>query len=96
MILQDGMRRICEKAEDAFYYITVTNENYAHPALPAGAEADILRGLYRLRPIRSQKSPKRARNFSAAARFCARPSPPPRMLAADFGVAARCVERDEF
>jgi pyruvate dehydrogenase E1 component len=35
--------------EDVFYYLTVMNENYAHPALPAGAEAGILRGMYLLR-----------------------------------------------
>jgi pyruvate dehydrogenase E1 component len=32
--------------EDVFYYITVMNENYAHPALPAGAEEGILKGMY--------------------------------------------------
>ena len=34
VIVQDGMRRMLEAQEDAFYYITVMNENYAHPALP--------------------------------------------------------------
>jgi pyruvate dehydrogenase E1 component len=38
-----------ENREDVFYYVTVTNENYVHPALPEGAEDGILRGLYRLR-----------------------------------------------
>jgi pyruvate dehydrogenase E1 component len=49
VIVQDGMRRMLEAQEDAFYYVTVMNENYAHPALPAGAEEGILRGMYRLR-----------------------------------------------
>ncbi len=49
VIIQDGMRRMCEDEEDVFYYITAMNENYAHPALPAGAEEGILRGMYRLR-----------------------------------------------
>jgi pyruvate dehydrogenase E1 component len=35
--------------EDVFYYITVMNENYAHPAMPAGAEPGILKGMYLLR-----------------------------------------------
>jgi hypothetical protein len=35
--------------EDVFYYVTVMNENYAHPALPAGTEEGILRGMYPLR-----------------------------------------------
>jgi pyruvate dehydrogenase E1 component len=49
VIIQDGMRRMCTEHENVFYYITVMNENYAHPAMPAGAEAGILRGMYELR-----------------------------------------------
>ena len=49
VILQDGMRRMLDAQDDAFYYITVMNENYVHPALPEGAEQGILRGMYRLR-----------------------------------------------
>jgi len=49
VILQDGMRRMLEAQEDVFYYVTLMNENYAHPAIPAGAEEGILRGMYRLR-----------------------------------------------
>ena len=36
MIIQDGMRRMYQEQEDVFYYITVMNENYAHPAMPEG------------------------------------------------------------
>jgi len=46
VILQDGLRRMYKEQEDVYYYITVMNENYAHPAMPAGAEADILRGMH--------------------------------------------------
>jgi len=49
VIIQDGLKRMLQNQEDVFYYITVMNENYAHPAMPAGAEADILRGMYLLR-----------------------------------------------
>jgi len=45
-VLRDGMRRMLESEEDVFYYVTVMNENYAHPALPGGAEEGILRGMY--------------------------------------------------
>ena len=37
VIIQDGLRRMCTEQESIFYYITVMNENYAHPAMPAGA-----------------------------------------------------------
>jgi len=47
-----------EEQDDVFYYVTVMNENYAHPAMPAGAEEGILKGMYRLRtsslPIRGE------------------------------------------
>jgi pyruvate dehydrogenase E1 component len=34
-IVEDGARRMLEKQEDVFYYLTVANENYCHPAMPA-------------------------------------------------------------
>src|SRR6187455_1891826 len=48
-IVQDGARRMLEKQEDVFYYLTVANENYAHPTMPTGAKEGILRGMYRLK-----------------------------------------------
>jgi pyruvate dehydrogenase E1 component len=55
LILQDGMRRMLEEQEDVFYYVTVMNENYAHPAMPEGAREGILKGMYRLRAARGAK-----------------------------------------
>jgi pyruvate dehydrogenase E1 component len=49
VIVQDGLRRMYAEQENVFYYITCMNENYAHPALPNGAEEGILKGMYRLR-----------------------------------------------
>jgi len=49
VIVQDGMRRMLEAQEDVFYYVTVTNENYTQPAMPAGTEEGIRRGMYLLR-----------------------------------------------
>lgn len=48
VIIQDGMRRMFAEQEDVFYYLSVMNENYAHPAMPKGAEAGILKGMYLL------------------------------------------------
>ncbi len=50
VIVQDGLRRMYADQEDVFYYITVMNENYAHPAMPEGVEADILKGMYLFKP----------------------------------------------
>jgi pyruvate dehydrogenase E1 component len=48
VILDHGMRRLMEGGVDEFYYVTVMNENYAQPSLPADASAGIIKGLYRL------------------------------------------------
>jgi len=49
VILQDGLRRMYVEQEDVYYYLTVMNENYQHPAMPDGAAEGIVRGMYLLR-----------------------------------------------
>ena len=49
VILQDGVRRMLTEQEDVYYYLTVMNENYGHPDMPAGCEEGIVRGMYLLR-----------------------------------------------
>ncbi|MEY3171897.1 MAG: pyruvate dehydrogenase, decarboxylase component thiamin-binding, partial [Pseudomonadota bacterium] len=46
VIMQDGLKRMIENQEDVFYYITLMNENYSHPEMPKGVEADIIKGMY--------------------------------------------------
>jgi pyruvate dehydrogenase E1 component len=46
LIVHDGARRMLEAQEDVFYYVTVTNENYDHPGIPADASEGVLKGLY--------------------------------------------------
>ncbi len=48
VIIQDGMRRMVQEQQDVFYYLTVMNENYAHPAMPEGVEQGIIKGMYLL------------------------------------------------
>src|SRR3954466_1788458 len=45
-IVQDGARRMLEAQEDVFYYVTLGNENYAHPGIPPDAYEGILKGMY--------------------------------------------------
>ena len=54
VIIQDGLRRMVTNQEDIYYYITLMNENYEHPALPQGAEQGILKGMYLLRDSKSK------------------------------------------
>jgi pyruvate dehydrogenase E1 component len=54
VIIHDGLRRMVANQEDVYYYITLMNENYEHPALPQGAEQGILKGLYLLKESKSK------------------------------------------
>ncbi|SNC71595.1 pyruvate dehydrogenase (acetyl-transferring), homodimeric type [Polynucleobacter victoriensis] len=56
VIIQDGMRRMMTNQDDVYYYITLMNENYAHPAMPKGAEEDILKGMYQLTSVGDAKA----------------------------------------
>jgi pyruvate dehydrogenase E1 component len=58
VIIQDGLRRMYVEQEDVFYYITVMNENYAHPAMPKGVELDILKGMYSFKKGAKKKVPR--------------------------------------
>jgi pyruvate dehydrogenase E1 component len=61
VIIQDGLRRMYANGEDIYYYITVMNENYTHPAMPAGVEPDILKGMYLFREAAVSKKDKAPR-----------------------------------
>jgi len=50
VIVEEGIRRMLGAGENGFYYITLYNEPYPQPAMPAGAAEGIRRGLYLLRP----------------------------------------------
>jgi pyruvate dehydrogenase E1 component len=56
VIIRDGLRRMYGvEPEDVFYYVTLYNETYPMPAMPAGAEVGIVRGLYRYRPATAER-----------------------------------------
>jgi pyruvate dehydrogenase E1 component len=47
VIVDHGMREMLVEQQDVFYYLTLMNENYAQPDLPAGAREGVIRGAYR-------------------------------------------------
>jgi pyruvate dehydrogenase E1 component len=49
VIMQHGMKRMLDEQIDEYYYVTLMNENYPHPEMPAGAEEGIIKGMYLLR-----------------------------------------------
>jgi pyruvate dehydrogenase E1 component len=48
VIIHNGLWRMLTEQEDVFYYITLMNENYVHPAMPEGVQEGILKGMYPL------------------------------------------------
>ena len=86
VIVRDGLRRMCTEQEDVFYYLTVMNENYAHPPLPDGAEDGILKGMYLLHEAPAGDGPKVQLLGSGA--ILREVEAGAELLASDFGVAA--------
>jgi pyruvate dehydrogenase E1 component len=58
VIIQDGLRRMYADQQDVYYYLTVMNENYPHPAMPDGAAANILKGMYLFKAGKKGKAPR--------------------------------------
>ncbi|HEX5445061.1 MAG TPA: pyruvate dehydrogenase (acetyl-transferring), homodimeric type, partial [Pirellulales bacterium] len=51
VIVMEGMRRMYEEGDCVMYYMTLYNENYKMPAMPAGVEEGIMRGIYKLAQV---------------------------------------------
>jgi len=66
VILDHGMRQMLERQEDVFYYVTLMNENYAQPSLPAGVEDDVIKGLYRYASHAPDKTPSNPKGKASA------------------------------
>ncbi len=69
VVIQDGMRRMLEVQEDVYYYITLMNENYAHPGMPKGAEKDIIKGMYKLKSVGDDKAKLRVQLLGSGTIF---------------------------
>jgi len=67
VIIQDGIRRMYKDGENWFYYITVMNEQYAMPPMPAGVREGILKGMYKYRPSVNKKAKLKAQLFGSGA-----------------------------
>jgi pyruvate dehydrogenase E1 component len=67
IIVQDGLRRMYAEGEDCFYYLTVENEMYPMPPMPAGVADGVRRGLYKLAPGRGEDDWPRLHLFGSGA-----------------------------
>ncbi len=93
VIMDHGMRRMMKEQADEFYYVTVMNENYRQPNMPAGAEAGIIKGLYQIGA--RGKGAARARLVGAGTilnEIIAAAD----MLAEDFGIASDIFSATSF
>ena len=55
VIFRDGLKRMHEKKENIFYYITTMNENYPHLEMPKNSEEGILKGMYKIKEFSKYK-----------------------------------------
>jgi pyruvate dehydrogenase E1 component len=69
VIIREGIRRMYEQGQSIFYYLTVTNENYAMPAMPKGrgVEEGILKGIYKFKDSGAKGAKVRAQLFGSGA-----------------------------
>ncbi|MBU3719586.1 MAG: pyruvate dehydrogenase (acetyl-transferring), homodimeric type [Burkholderiaceae bacterium] len=86
VILHAGLKRMVGDQEDVFFYITLMNENYAHPGLKKGTEEHILKGMYLLQE--GDKSAKNRVQLLGSGTILREVIAAADMLQKDFGVAA--------
>ncbi|MDQ3194396.1 MAG: pyruvate dehydrogenase (acetyl-transferring), homodimeric type, partial [Bacteroidota bacterium] len=65
VIIKEGMKRMYEKQEDIFYYLTVMNETYKMPPMPEGVEQGILKGIYKYSESKLKKDKLKAHLFGS-------------------------------
>ncbi|HEY1452481.1 MAG TPA: pyruvate dehydrogenase (acetyl-transferring), homodimeric type, partial [Roseiarcus sp.] len=87
VIVHAGLKRMLVDQDDVYYYITTLNENYAHPAMPEGAEEGILSGAYKLREVKADRPGLQVRLLGAGA-ILREVEAAAEMLAADHGVSS--------
>jgi pyruvate dehydrogenase E1 component len=91
VIVQDGLRRMVQEQEDVYYYLTVMNENYAHPDMPEGAEAGIIKGMYLFR-----ERPKAQVQLLGSGSIFREVIAAADLLEKDFGIAANLFSVTSF
>ncbi|QEH45832.1 pyruvate dehydrogenase (acetyl-transferring), homodimeric type [Aggregatibacter actinomycetemcomitans] len=95
VIMQDGIHRMYgEKQEDVFYYITTLNEIYDQPAMPAGAEDGIRKGLYKFESVEGKG--KGAVQLLGSGAILRHVREAAQILAKDYGVSSDVYSAPSF
>jgi len=87
VIIQAGLREMVAEQRDVFYYLTLMNENYPHPAMQTGVEDGVLRGMYLLRRGGSPRSRRPRVQLLGSGTILREVLAAADLLEADFGVA---------
>lgn len=92
VIVEHGLNAMVQRQQDVFYYITLMNENYFHPSMPAGVEEGIIQGMYLVRPssLAEPLSARSARHkLPKASKLKAKSKPSPRVQLLGSGTILR-------
>jgi len=88
VIMHDGLKRMVEKQENVFYYITLLNENYPMPGLQAGTEEQIVKGMYLFKPAAKAKAKAPVVNLLGSGTILRESIAAQELLEKDWGVSA--------
>ena len=96
VIMQDGINRMYgEKQEDVFYYMTTLNEVMDQPAMPAGAEEGIRKGLYKFETVEGKKGKGHVQLLGSGA-IMRHVREAAQILAKDYGVTSDVFSAPSF
>ena len=87
VIIHHGLKRMVEKQDNVFFYLTLLNENYAMPGLKPGTEEQIIKGMYLLEEgVGAKKAPRV--NLMGSGTILRESMEARKLLESDWGVAA--------
>ena len=86
VIMQHGLKRMVERQENVYFYITLLNENYAMPGLTAGTEEQIIKGMYLLQPAAAGS--KQSVNLLGSGTILRESQAAKELLEAEWGIGA--------
>jgi pyruvate dehydrogenase E1 component len=93
VIVRDGLRRMYENNENIFYYMTLMNENYQHPAMPDTKDVadEIIKGIYKLETVPAKKAAKKAKvnvQLMGSGTILEKVREAAQILSADYGISS--------
>ncbi|WP_046112357.1 pyruvate dehydrogenase (acetyl-transferring), homodimeric type [Aquincola tertiaricarbonis] len=88
VILHHGLKRMVEKQDNVYFYLTLLNENYPMPGLKAGTEEQIIKGMYLLEEGAAPAAGAPRVNLLGSGTILRESIAAKELLAADWGVAA--------